>query len=41
MKKTWTIHQLERKSDNGFVTFSITDGDYYTDTYGVVTYKRK
>jgi len=48
MKKTWTIHQLERKSDDGFVfnvhwRYSFTDTDdsgktYYADTHGVASY---
>lgn len=48
MEQNWTIHQLERKSDNGFVVnvhwrFSMTDTDetgkyYYADTYSVASY---
>jgi hypothetical protein len=48
MQKTWTIHQLERKADNGFVVkvhwrYSMTDTnaldvDYYADTYSVLSY---
>jgi hypothetical protein len=48
MEKKWTIHQLERKSDDGFVVkvhwrYSITDTDelgkkYYADTYVVISY---
>jgi len=48
MTKTWTIHQLERKSDDGFVVnvhwrYSMTDTDetgkyYYADTYSVASY---
>jgi hypothetical protein len=48
MKKTWIIHQLERKSDNGFVfnvhwRYSFMDSDdstktYYADNYGVASY---
>ena len=44
----WTIHQLERKSDNGFVLnvhwrLSMTDTDehgkqYYADSYSVASY---
>ena len=48
MEKIWTIHQLERQSDNGFVVnvhwrYSMTDLDevgkyYYADTYSVASY---
>jgi hypothetical protein len=48
MNKIWTIHELERQADNGFVInvhwrYSITDTgqagkDYYADTYGVASY---
>lgn len=48
MTKNWTIHQLERKADDGFVVnvhwrLSITDTDesgkqYYADTYSVASY---
>lgn len=43
MNKNWTIHQLERKAENGFVVnvhwrLSITDGEYYADTYSVSSY---
>jgi hypothetical protein len=49
MNKIWTIHQLERKSDDGFVVnvhwrlaFAETPEDggiqYYADSYGVVSY---
>jgi hypothetical protein len=47
MTKTWTIHQLERKSDDGFVLnvhwrYAMTDIDkektYYADTYGVASF---
>ena len=47
MNKIWTIHQIERKSDDGFVVnvhwryaFAETPEDggrqYYADSYGVV-----
>jgi hypothetical protein len=48
MTTNWTIHQLERKSDDGFVVnvhwrYSMTDTDqagknYYADTYSVASY---
>ena len=49
MNKIWTIHQLERKSDNGFVVnvhwrlaFAETPEDggiqCYADSYGVISY---
>jgi hypothetical protein len=48
MEKKWIIHQLERKSDNGFVfnvhwRYSITEIDesgkqYYADSYSVASY---
>jgi hypothetical protein len=48
MKTNWTIHQLERKSDDGFVVkvhwrYAMTDTDdsgktYYEDTYGIAHY---
>ena len=47
MNKIWTIHQLERKSNNGFVInvhwrLTMTDEQdgktYYADNYGVVGY---
>jgi len=49
MNKNWTIHQLERKSDNGFVVnvhwryaFSETPEDkgiqYYASRHGVLSY---
>jgi len=49
MNTNWTIHQLERKSDNGFVVnvhwryaFVETSEDgeiqYYADRYGVISY---
>jgi len=49
MQKIWTIHQLERKSDDGFVVnvhwryaFAETPEDggvqYYADRYGVLSY---
>jgi len=49
MNKIWTIHQLERKADDGFVinvhwryAFAETpeDGErqYYADTYSVTSY---
>ncbi len=50
MNKNWTIHQLERKSDDGFVVnvhwrYSMTDTDesgkqYYADTYSVASYSQ-
>jgi len=48
MTTNWTIHQLERKSDDGFVVnvhwrHSMTDKDesgksYYADTYSIASY---
>jgi hypothetical protein len=47
MKTNWTIHQLERKSDDGFVLnvhwrYAMIDYDkektYYADTYGVASF---
>ena len=48
MKKTWTIHQLERKAEDGFVVnvhwrYSISDTDengklLYADTYSVASF---
>jgi hypothetical protein len=47
MKTNWTIHQLERKSNDGFVfnihwRYAMTDIDeektYYADTYGVASF---
>jgi hypothetical protein len=47
MKTNWTIHQLERKSDDGFVVnvhwrYAMTDTNeeknYYADTYGVASF---
>jgi hypothetical protein len=50
MNKIWTIHQLERKSNDGFVVnvhwrYSMTDTDesgktYYADTYSVASYNQ-
>jgi hypothetical protein len=50
MTTNWTIHQLERKSDDGFVVnvhwrYSMTDTDesgkhYYADTYSVISYSQ-
>jgi hypothetical protein len=50
MNKIWTIHQLERQADNGFVVnvhwrYSMTDIDetgkyYYADTYSVASYSQ-
>lgn len=50
MEQKWTIHQLERKSDNGFVLnvhwrFSITEttedgNNYYADSYSVASYQQ-
>lgn len=50
MEQKWTIHQLERKSDDGFVLnvhwrFSITetteDGkNYYADSYSAASYQQ-
>lgn len=50
MEKKWTIHQLERKSDNGFVInvhwrYAIIDNvenkNYYADTYSVISYSQE
>jgi hypothetical protein len=48
MEKNWTIHQLERKADDGFVinvhwrysmtAVSETDKIYHADTYSVTSY---
>jgi hypothetical protein len=48
MNTNWTIHQLERRTDDGFVInvhwrYSMTDEDvhgkiYYADTYDVISY---
>lgn len=50
MEQKWTIHQLERKSDNGFVLnvhwrFAITETteegkNYYADSYSVASYQQ-
>jgi hypothetical protein len=52
MNKIWTIHQLERQADNGFVVnvhlryaFAETPEDvgiqYYADSYGVISYTQE
>ena len=51
MTKTWTIHELERKADNGFVVtvhwrLAMTDTDedgkkWYADTYSVLSYQQE
>jgi len=43
MKSNWTIHALERQAQDGFVLnvhwrLSMQDGEYYADTYGVISY---